>query len=77
MGERFGRRVVFYGMNCICISGVAICYAGTSYAAALLGRMIINLHIGAEAWLIPMWIAEMVPAAVRGSSKSSSLSASD
>ncbi|KAK6844384.1 general substrate transporter [Apiospora arundinis] len=67
VGERFGRRAVFYSMNCICIIGVAICYAGRNYAWALAGRMIINLHVGAEAWLVPMWLAEIVPAAVRGS----------
>ncbi|KAK7919940.1 general substrate transporter [Apiospora marii] len=67
IGERFGRRAVFYSMNCICIIGVAICYAGRSYAWALTGRIIINLHVGAEAWLVPMWLAEIVPAAVRGS----------
>ncbi|KAK8112358.1 aldehyde dehydrogenase [Apiospora kogelbergensis] len=67
IGERFGRKAVFYSMNCICIIGVAICYAGRTYAWALAGRMIINLHVGAEAWLVPMWLAEIVPAAVRGS----------
>ncbi|KAH7324253.1 general substrate transporter [Stachybotrys elegans] len=67
IGERWGRRVVFYGMNCICTIGVGICYAARSYETALVGRMIINLHVGAEAWLVPMWLAEIVPAAVRGS----------
>ncbi|KAK7978745.1 aldehyde dehydrogenase [Apiospora saccharicola] len=67
IGERFGRKAVFYSMNCICIIGVAICYVGRSYAWALTGRIIINLHVGAEAWLVPMWLAEIVPAAVRGS----------
>lgn len=73
IGERFGRKAVFYSMNCICIIGVAICYAGRTYAWALAGRMIINLHVGAEAWLVPMWLAEIVPAAVRGSSKSNAV----
>jgi len=69
IGERFGRRIVFFGMNIICSTGVIICYTGRTYALALLGRMIINIHVGAEAYLVPMWLAEIVPAAIRGSSK--------
>src|SRR5688572_33027920 len=26
IGEKFGRRIVFFGMNCICMAGVIICY---------------------------------------------------
>ena len=71
VGEHFGRKVTFYGMNSICLIGVGICYGGRTYALALVGRMIVNIHVGAEAWLIVMWLAEIVPAAVRGSSTSS------
>ncbi|MCP6379708.1 sugar porter family MFS transporter, partial [Klebsiella pneumoniae] len=41
LGERWGRRVVFWGMNAICLVGIALCYAGRTYAVALVGRMIV------------------------------------
>lgn len=67
IGERFGRRSVFIGMNFICIIGAALCYTAKSYGQILAGRMIIMMHVGMEAWLVPMFTAEIVPSAVRGS----------
>ncbi|KAI7914536.1 hypothetical protein M0657_009115 [Pyricularia oryzae] len=45
LSERFGHRIVFLLMNSICISGVAISYTSTT-------------HIGMEAALVPMYMAE-------------------
>ncbi|VUC27305.1 unnamed protein product [Clonostachys rosea] len=67
IGERYGRRIVFVIINCFCLTGIALSYAGKSFDYAMAGRMIIQLHVGGEAWLVPMWMAEVVPAAVRGS----------
>lgn len=58
-------------MNCICITGVSICYTAHTYAQFLVGRMLVMMHVGMEAWLIPMFMAEIVPAAIRGSMVSS------
>jgi MFS family permease len=69
IGERYGRRIVFVIINSFCLAGIALSYAGKSFDYAMAGRMIIQLHVGGEAWLVPMWMAEVVPAAVRGSSK--------
>ncbi|TLS27468.1 hypothetical protein PpBr36_04856 [Pyricularia pennisetigena] len=66
LSERFGRKMVFFLMNSICISGVAISYTSTSYGQILAGRMILQTHIGMEAALVPMYMAEIVPSAIRG-----------
>ena len=60
-------------MNSICLVGIALCYAGRTYAVALVGRMIVYGHVGAEAWLVVMWLAEILPAAIRGSSMSNTV----
>ncbi|VUC32433.1 unnamed protein product [Clonostachys rosea] len=67
IGERFGRKPVFIGMNFICMTGLIVVLTAKSYGQILAGRMILNLHVGTEAWLVPMYQAELVPAAVRGS----------
>lgn len=67
IGERFGRKKLFVGMNFICIAGTVVCLTSKSYGQMLAGRMILYIHVGMEAWLIPMFQAEIVPAAVRGS----------
>lgn len=54
-------------MNLICIVGCVICITSKSYGQMLAGRMVIYIHVGIEAWLVPMYQAEIVPAAVRGS----------
>ncbi|KAH6693601.1 general substrate transporter [Plectosphaerella plurivora] len=66
VGERWGRKVVLIGMNIVCIIGCLICITSTSYNQMLAGRMVVYIHVGIEAWLVPMLQAELVPAAVRG-----------
>ncbi|TPX07934.1 uncharacterized protein E0L32_010389 [Thyridium curvatum] len=66
IGERFGRKAVLIIMNCICMSGIAVCYTSKTFGQILAGRMIIQMHVGMEAWCVPMFTAEIVPAAVRG-----------
>lgn len=66
LSERFGRRVVFVLMNSICASGAAVSYTSTTYGQILAGRMILQIHIGMEAALVPIFMGELVPAAVRG-----------
>ncbi|KAH7026648.1 low-affinity glucose transporter HXT1 [Microdochium trichocladiopsis] len=67
VGERYGRKTVFISMNSICLVGVIVAYTGRNYTEALVGRLVINIHVGMEAWLVPMWTAEIVPSAIRGS----------
>lgn len=67
IGERYGRRVVYLLMNSICLIGIGVTWSSKSYGQILAGRMIVHGYIGFESWLLPLFLAEMVPAAVRGS----------
>ncbi|KAL0936804.1 sugar transporter [Colletotrichum truncatum] len=67
IGERWGRRLVFILTNIVCMAGTITVYTAKSYEQLLAGRMIVNFHVGMEAFLIPMFQAEIAPAAVRGS----------
>ncbi|KAE9567315.1 hypothetical protein CGMCC3_g16504 [Colletotrichum fructicola] len=67
IGERWGRRLVFILTNIVCMAGTIIVYTAKTYDQLLAGRMIVNFHVGMEAFLIPMFQAEIAPAAVRGS----------
>ncbi|GME66195.1 putative sugar transporter [Neofusicoccum parvum] len=66
IGERYGRRAVLVLMQLVCLTGVIVTYTSNTFPQILVGRMLVNMHIGMEAWLVPMLQAEIVPAAVRG-----------
>lgn len=66
IGERFGRRVVFVFLNCMCLVGVGITYSASTYAQILIGRCLVQAYVGMENWLIPMYQSEIVPAKIRG-----------
>ncbi|KAH8882258.1 low-affinity glucose transporter HXT1 [Thozetella sp. PMI_491] len=67
ISERWGRRIILLSMNCICIGGIFCSLFAQTYAQVLAGRMLIQLHVGMESYLIPMYTAELVPAGIRGS----------
>ncbi|PCH00783.1 Major facilitator superfamily domain, general substrate transporter [Penicillium occitanis (nom. inval.)] len=66
LGERFGRRPIIFLMLTICLIGVTISYCAQNYAQVLVGRMLVQGYIGMEGYLVPMFQAEIAPAAVRG-----------
>ncbi|RAK79173.1 general substrate transporter [Aspergillus fijiensis CBS 313.89] len=66
VGEYFGRRLCFISMQFLCILGIAISYTATSFGQILAGRMVVQCFIGWESWLVPMFLAEISPAAIRG-----------
>lgn len=66
LGERFGRRPIIFLMLTICLIGVTITYCAQNYAQVLVGRMLVQGYIGMEGYLVPMFQAEIAPAAVRG-----------
>lgn len=53
-------------MNFVCITGTTICVTAGTFAQMLAGRMVLHLHVGMEAWLVPMFLGEIAPAPVRG-----------
>ncbi|KAM5375789.1 hypothetical protein ACJZ2D_005845 [Fusarium nematophilum] len=66
ISERWGRRIIVLLMNTICIGGVLLSLFARNYGETLGGRMLIQTHVGMEAYLVPMYVAELVPAAIRG-----------
>ncbi|KIW29629.1 uncharacterized protein PV07_05432 [Cladophialophora immunda] len=66
IGNRWGRRLVFCLMQLMCITGIAVTYSAKSFGQVLAGRCLVQAHIGMLEWLIPMYQAEIVPAAIRG-----------
>ncbi|RTE74410.1 hypothetical protein BHE90_011145 [Fusarium euwallaceae] len=66
ISERWGRRIIVLIMNTICIGGVLLSLFSKNYGQTLGGRMLIQIHVGMEAYLVPMYVAELVPAAIRG-----------
>ncbi|KAF4413179.1 Hexose transporter HXT13 [Colletotrichum fructicola] len=66
IGETYGRRAVYVLMNLICIAGVCVTYTSQSFGQILAGRCIVHIYTGMESWLIPLFIAEVVPAKIRG-----------
>ncbi|RAL03922.1 aldehyde dehydrogenase [Aspergillus ibericus CBS 121593] len=66
IGEYYGRRACFIGMQLICIAGISTSYTATTFGQILAGRMIVQCFIGWEDWLVPMFLAEISPAMIRG-----------
>ncbi|RDW91886.1 hypothetical protein BP5796_01280 [Coleophoma crateriformis] len=66
LGERFGRRPVYILMLLICLVGTIVSYTARSYGQILVGRMLNQMYIGIEGWLVPMFQAEIIPAPIRG-----------
>ncbi|KAF5516570.1 Major facilitator-type transporter ecdD [Colletotrichum siamense] len=48
-------------MDCVCVT-----YTSQSFSQVLAGRCIVHIYTGMESWLIPLFIAEVVPAKIRG-----------
>jgi SP family sugar:H+ symporter-like MFS transporter len=66
LGESFGRRPVYILMLLICEIGTIISYFAKNFAQILAGRMLNQMYIGMEGWLVPMFHAEIIPAPIRG-----------
>lgn len=66
LGERFGRRIVLISMQFLCIAGLIVTYTAKDFGQILAGRCLVKAHIGMQQWLIPMLLAEIVSAAIRG-----------
>lgn len=67
LGRRFGRRPVVCLYCIIAIASSVTAYTAKTYGQLLAGRMLAYMYSGMEGWLVPMFQAEIVPAAIRGS----------
>lgn len=66
LSECFGRRASFIAMQFIVLAGISLCFAAKTFNEVLGGRILIMTFIGWQDYLTPMYLAEIVPAPVRG-----------
>ncbi len=66
VGERYGRWPVFVMMQVGSMAGTAIMLTARSFVAMVVGRIVLTIFAGWHDWLIPMYLAEIVPGPVRG-----------
>ncbi|OAA57395.1 General substrate transporter [Niveomyces insectorum RCEF 264] len=64
--SRFGRRKTIMVICVIALVGMVIQCAAHNYWALMVGRIVNALSMGIEANCIPMYMAELAPAAIRG-----------
>lgn len=66
VAERFGRRISYLAMQFVVLVGIAVSYSATSYGGALAGRILVQCFVGWDNFLVPMFLAEISPAGLRG-----------
>ncbi|CAK7200365.1 hypothetical protein SEUCBS139899_003060 [Sporothrix eucalyptigena] len=67
IAERWGRWIVFVVMQVGSLVGVTILFTAHSFVQIVCGRVVLTMFSGWHDWLIPMYLAEIVPGPVRGS----------
>jgi len=65
-GERMQRRQLILGSAVVFVLGTALATAAPSLEALVVGRGVIGLAIGLSSSIVPVYIAEIAPAAKRG-----------
>ncbi|KAJ5980362.1 hypothetical protein N7481_007660 [Penicillium waksmanii] len=66
VAEKFGRRISYIAMQFVVLVGIAVSYSATAYGGALAGRILVQCFVGWDNFLVPMFLAEISPAALRG-----------
>ncbi|CAI7564592.1 unnamed protein product [Penicillium pancosmium] len=66
VAEKFGRRISYLVMQFVVLVGIAVSYSATAYGGALAGRILVQCFVGWDNFLVPMFLAEISPAALRG-----------
>ncbi|ERT00673.1 hypothetical protein HMPREF1624_01903 [Sporothrix schenckii ATCC 58251] len=67
IAERWGRWAVFVVMQFGSLLGATILFTAHSFVQVVCGRVVLTMFSGWHDWLIPMYLAEIVPGPVRGS----------
>ncbi|KAI1342309.1 putative transporter [Xylariaceae sp. FL0016] len=67
IGKKIGRKWTIVVLVCIAIVGMVIQNAIHSFWAVIVGRMINSISMGIEANVIPTFMGELAPPAIRGS----------
>lgn len=66
LGDRFGRRPVLLLSGALFTLGALLSAAAPGLTALLLARVVLGTGVGAASVLVPVYIAELAPARVRG-----------
>ncbi|CAK7224707.1 hypothetical protein SBRCBS47491_005641 [Sporothrix bragantina] len=67
IAERWGRWIVFVIMQLGTLVGVTLLFTAHSFVQIVCGRVVLTMFSGWHDWLVPMYLAEIVPGPVRGS----------
>ncbi|EGX96874.1 MFS myo-inositol transporter, putative [Cordyceps militaris CM01] len=66
LADRLGRRRVILYADALFVAGALLQAASSSVAAMVAGRCVIGAGVGAASFVVPLYIAEVAPAAHRG-----------
>ncbi|SPQ27503.1 a8328e12-8b4f-42c1-b5d9-58cfc13603cf [Thermothielavioides terrestris] len=66
LADRLGRRRVVLATDAVFAAGSAVQTASTTVAAMVLGRAVVGAAVGAASFVVPLYVAELAPAAFRG-----------
>jgi MFS family permease len=66
LADRIGRKITLFLTIVICAAGTLMFGMGESYAMLLAGRAVIGFAIGVISVVVPLYIAEISPAKMRG-----------
>ncbi|MFE0025588.1 sugar porter family MFS transporter [Amycolatopsis sp. NPDC059021] len=66
LADRYGRRAVLLGTAVVFAAGALLAGLAPDETLLVLGRFVLGLAIGPASAVVPLYIAEMVPAAQRG-----------
>lgn len=66
VAEKLGRRTSYIAMQFVVMTGITVSFTAKTYGQILAGRMIVQIMVGWDNFLAPMFIAEIVPTQIRG-----------
>jgi sugar porter (SP) family MFS transporter len=66
LADRLGRRRAFFMAALPLLAGAFVCASAAGIGALLVGRVLVGLGIGLSSALVPLYISEIAPTALRG-----------
>jgi SP family galactose:H+ symporter-like MFS transporter len=66
LADRIGRRFSIIGAAALFLAGTAVVVAAVDLPIFLVGRVLIGIAIGVASFVVPLYISEIAPAALRG-----------
>lgn len=66
LAEYFGRKTMIQAASVIFLAGIFAIYTADTYAAVLFGRLTQGIGVGIVTIVIPLYLAESLPAEIRG-----------